>query len=1099
MLFRCALAVILAAPFLHAQPVLDAFVSTGDNHWLGSSLPVDSPQSIEDTFDFLQKACGVQRVYWRGLEEATWIQSMDERPENCRYYSFWQWIRRLYREVDPDKLAVQAARKRGMDIWGVGTLFDWGSEADTPGFGDYPANSESRLRLQHPEWAPVDRHCFRHQGGPIELAYPEARKALVDLHMDETRRVDYDGILMLTYAENYSLRFEDEFGFNEPIAREFKKRYKRDLLKDPYTRYAGREDWLRLRGEYLTTYLRELKAELAKTHKKLGVFMSPQNIRQPLPWNVPELMRTAGAHYLDVDTWVRDGIVDLLPVYGNSSPQLQDAAIRDCRWLVRNTPVEVSIMTSSPLAEKWKPLQNDGLRTIAAISEDAMFAERGPVPEQTAAALGSGDLARVCKALSQVIAGKLPAVSADLLPLAQKGNLVQRRMALQALGLTKDATVLPLIERSLVDTENGIRCMAAQVLRTFHGEGAAAAILAAMDKLGNHPMREVAGTALMGMKPFPREILHKTLAESKNIQSRIVALRALSVNPTAADVPALQQGLTGPDRYPRFLAVTGLGNVRKNEEAVKALINAVGHFDAVVANRAAASLGEMAKRKEPALKPLEASALAKLTQRYDRYTTDYLGVDHDWGYRTVGNALLEFGPQGRAVLEKALADKKDLVRARFAFRVLYLPQRPNSFSEVSEAENEAAFAHLPPPPPEHIPVTIVVDPAGEVKTIEAAVKKARPGDTIRLTKGTYKETLAFYDRSGEHGKPIIFDGQGSTLDGGDDQDLSSWENLGGDLYRKKKLVKMDDGMLMRWFMLFDGKMQRMGRCSKGPSLALKKAEDLQLNEWTYVKAEDALYVRVKPGTKVTAPVRANGVAVYGTCRHLIIRNVSATHVYNDGYNIHGWCRDVLFENVQAIDCGDDGVSAHDDCQYVMDGLVSQGNATGITDTVDSVTHYKNVTIRDCDGFDLFFIGSNAHSVTDAVVHSRAARAVVVDGASNQRESNAPCSLRLENVKLIREGKPDEIRVTANSQMDMENVHSVGLMLQVTGGEAKVNHCSFTGTPKPLIHLWPNTKWSGDHNVFGVSAIRAGNDWFYPKDAKAFSERFRSDAASHWDN
>jgi hypothetical protein len=278
-----------------AEPTLDAYISTGDNHWLGSSLPIDSPRSIEDTFEFLQKACGVKRVYWRGLEEATWVQTFDERPDNCRYYSFWQWIRRLYRDVDPDVLAAQAARRRGMELWGVATMFDWGAQADAPGFGDYPSNSESRLRLQHPEWVPVDRHGFRRQGGPIEFAYPEARKALVDLHVNEMRRVGYGGAVFLTYLENYSLRFQDEFGFNPPVVMAFEKRVRRDLLKEPFTRTASREDWLRVRGGFVTDFLRELKTELVKDGRKIGVFIDPHDIRAPQPWNVPELLRAAVA------------------------------------------------------------------------------------------------------------------------------------------------------------------------------------------------------------------------------------------------------------------------------------------------------------------------------------------------------------------------------------------------------------------------------------------------------------------------------------------------------------------------------------------------------------------------------------------------------------------------------------------------------------------------------------------------------------------------------------------------------------------------------------------------------------------------------------
>ena len=77
----------------------------------------------------------------------------------------------------------------------------------------------------HPEWVPVDRSRLVRQGGPIELAYPEARRALVDLHMKYVRRDGYDGVAFLTYVENYSMRFQDEFGYNEPIVKELPLEY----------------------------------------------------------------------------------------------------------------------------------------------------------------------------------------------------------------------------------------------------------------------------------------------------------------------------------------------------------------------------------------------------------------------------------------------------------------------------------------------------------------------------------------------------------------------------------------------------------------------------------------------------------------------------------------------------------------------------------------------------------------------------------------------------------------------------------------------------------------------------------------------------------
>src|SRR5206468_9786370 len=141
--------------------------------------------------------------------EATWVETMEEREENCRYAAMGKWWRQLYKEVDPDRMAVEAAHRRGMEIWGVATMFDWGGPGDTPCFGDFPHNSESRLRQEHPEWVPVDRAGVLRQGGPIEFAYPEARRALVDLHMKFMKRDGYDGMAFLTYVEDYSLRFQD--------------------------------------------------------------------------------------------------------------------------------------------------------------------------------------------------------------------------------------------------------------------------------------------------------------------------------------------------------------------------------------------------------------------------------------------------------------------------------------------------------------------------------------------------------------------------------------------------------------------------------------------------------------------------------------------------------------------------------------------------------------------------------------------------------------------------------------------------------------------------------------------------------------------------
>jgi len=242
------LSLLVLGPLLcAAEPVIDIYVSTGDNHFLGSSLPIDSPASIEVTFDLFKEVNHARRIYWRGLEAACWIATISARPENPRYHSYWEWLTHLYTTVKPDELATKAAHARGMEIWGMGSLFDWGSHPDTPGFNDYP-------------------FCF------------------------------------------------GEFGYSDPIVEDFKKMFKVDLRTEPFRRGASREDWLRLRGSYVTAFLRELKAALAPHHIKLGMVVNSNDPRQPQSWNVPELTITAGSHHMDVDTWVREELVDELEI-----------------------------------------------------------------------------------------------------------------------------------------------------------------------------------------------------------------------------------------------------------------------------------------------------------------------------------------------------------------------------------------------------------------------------------------------------------------------------------------------------------------------------------------------------------------------------------------------------------------------------------------------------------------------------------------------------------------------------------------------------------------------------------------------------------------
>ncbi|MEO6738860.1 MAG: hypothetical protein ABIP20_01315, partial [Chthoniobacteraceae bacterium] len=175
---------------------------------------------------------------------------------------------------------------------------------------------------------------------------------------------------------------------------------------------------------------------------------------------------------------------------------------------------------------------------------------------------------------------------------------------------------------------------------------------------------------------------------------------------------------------------------------------------------------------------------------------------------------------------------------------------------------------------------------------------------------------------------------------------------------------------------------------------------------------------------------------------LIIRNITATHVDNDGYNIHGHCEDVLFENIQAIECGDDGISAHESAEYRVDGLVSIGNSTGITDTVAAHTSYHRVFIADCHGYDLFFLDSGRYKLTNAVVLSSSQNPFVLTGRDGQR-----AEMTLENVLIRRIGAAKNAEVTKTAALDARRVTFENLDLTARG-EVKFENCIVNGKPMP---------------------------------------------------
>ena len=415
-----------------------------------------------------------------------------------------------------------------------------------------------------------------------------------------------------------------------------------------------------------------------------------------------------------------------------------------------------------------------------------------------------------------------------------------------------------------------------------------------------------------------------------------------------------------------------------------------------------------------------------------------------------------------------------------------------------------------------------------VKTIAAAIRQSNPGDTIHLKPDTvHRDWAAFFDKSGEPRKPITLDGHGATLDGCDPLDPRGWVEIEPGLFRNDDLMPLTDAIIDRWFFVMDGQLNRMQRCSKGPSQPLKMPQELQPGEWTFIKDSDrtraaragyifgSFWIRLPPNislpeAKIEAPVRTAGVLIRGTSSHLVIRNLTATRPYNDGFNLSD-SKDILLENIRAINCGDDGISAHGHCRYSVQGFHSIGNATGICDTGTSETTYDDVLIRDCIGFDLFFLDSGIYTVRNAQVISSAAKAFYLQGSEAPAE---PCRVTLDNVLIRREGTAGEVRVSANCLLKAEHLTLLNLDVQATGGtielsksfiggEITVNKIQGRDAPedqprRPNLHLWKDATWRGVGNWYDLNSARVDRVTYSQSELNVFAQAVAAEQGSRWE-
>jgi hypothetical protein len=394
---------------------------------------------------------------------------------------------------------------------------------------------------------------------------------------------------------------------------------------------------------------------------------------------------------------------------------------------------------------------------------------------------------------------------------------------------------------------------------------------------------------------------------------------------------------------------------------------------------------------------------------------------------------------------------------------------------------------------------------GPVRSIAKAVSLARAGDTIYLGGFRYKgrgEYVGFYGNiSGQSGEPIVVDGQNAIIDGSIPLDPNQWSEVSPNLYKNTNIFEKTTNLynsedwVGQFCFIYDGICNRMGISGKWAYTSYKNPEDLKPGEWTCQRKERAFYVKTAPDKNladyhIEVPVVNSGVQIDGTIHHIVFRNITVTHVINDGFALtngrepNSTVRDIYYENIKAINICDDGFSAHGDCDVKVDGFIAQDCATGIASYGSS--YNTRVITRNIQGADIYF-GAGRHVVTNSYLDCQGGLGCVLVMVWPNLVGFNACSLTLDNVfiKGNRIGS-NMIKVDGkNACLDCNNLTMCDLSVSaINGGKLRFDNSVIAGKSSS-INIQRNAIWQAENNVYDVNSISVGGIVYAPKDFESY--------------
>jgi hypothetical protein len=677
------------------------FCGTGDHLWSHKVEPVDSPATLAALCEWLTETYQVKRLYWRGGQDDIWHRDFRRVSHDPAIYDWVQWEKFLYDELELNAAAVAAAKAKGMEVYLYTGLFEHGVQPDVGIV--HPHVFEDTLRKDHPEWCSLDRWQQRRCPGPMCLGYPEVRKRIIDRLVDQLHRFGYDGITFYTYVENLGLRYEDEFGFNPPIAEEFNKAYPEvDLGKDILTP-GQKAHWYKCQGKFVTDLLVELHERMVPENKKLSMILDAAEPDYPQKWWGKKLHGT-GKIFLEWEKWIEAGIVDEIWVQ-LGMPEAQTALLDRLLIQCAGKPVQLTVRTPDPFAEVWIPYVRQGVTPVAVITWENNGVEKislGPTSMNT---LQSPDWKLRAQTLADMGNGTMAPSITSLASLVNDPEVLVRHRLPRALAKISGGKATAMLEELLTDPESSVRIAAAEALRSTPGPNTARRLIEALEKGEHFQFKLVAVPALTAIGANAVPLLLDNLNNSQADVSE-VCLRALGETFKGSPNPDISQALRKKihddtaDPVLRTWALKSLLKIFQNSlpNVPKGFRDFPEDLISLIDSNGAGATADLQLHAAETLKSISGmmtasekdSSLSVLAKAFQRYGDDSTRPDAAYGWRVIGNAILIL--QGRKLLEEMLRQTDDKWLAWNAYETVYLfhdllPHAENpSFNEVDEKQ-----------------------------------------------------------------------------------------------------------------------------------------------------------------------------------------------------------------------------------------------------------------------------------------------------------------------------------------------------------------------------------------------------------------------------